>query len=812
MHLPSHSTSMRAASGARPWLLVMLLAVALGCAQGGENAVEEARALQEVGAHEEAEALLREVLDANPEDAEARYLLGLTLLQLGRPGEALYPLEVSSKSEEFGRQANLLLSSMLLQQKNFEAAIERTDLVLAEDPENENALVTRAHAALSIGKGEIALDSADRLIALNPELRGFHVVRADALARADRIDEAEALYDELVDEGYGELVERGMICVKRANFYKERREDEERSAKALHACAEAYLELPKVATEVVNAFDDLEKPEEALTILRKALEAHPEEVELRRILANRLIQEGELEEAEQLVLDFVDKTPSAGGWATLADIRRRTEDMAGALEAIDAALSIADEGPLREEYEFTRADLLVMSDRLDEADAALPELEDLYATIIRGHLALKRGEPGTALEFLEQAEAQWPDNPGVRQLAANAAFEIGDEQRAIDELREVVRQTREDTDAALNLALLYYVRGEYRQAVNFSRLHIATRGVTTPEGYLIQARSQLALGEEMDLKITLAELARKHDGRFAAVALAELVDLVGKQSGPEAAFAAFEQVKGEMDIDLSSPDSGLALRNLLELYARLGKHGEALGLVDGFIAKEPDRSDLQVARASVLLRSGRIDEAEGAFERSLELSPGNGHALAGKAYVLQKRGELEPARDLFDQAAEAEPEMPTYAYVGAQMSLFLGDRDDAKTRLGEIVKRFPHHAGASNDLAWLLAEGGESLDRAMRLARRAVRLDGRAEMHDTLGYVAAKRGELPAAELQFRIALKAKPDYATARFHLGQILAERGQPEEALEMLRLALETGPFPEADQTRAEIARLEAGGSPE
>ena len=792
--------------------LALGLTLAVGCAQSVEDTLEEARALHEVGAHEEAEALFREILEANPHDAEARYLLGLTLLQLGRPGEALYPLEVASRSEEFGHQANLLISSMLLQQNNYEDAIERAERVLAEDPENENALVTRAHAALSIGKGEIALDSADRLIALNPEARGFQVVRADALARADRIDEAEALYNQLIDEQYGEPIERGMICVKLADFYRERRNDSERSVAAMHECVGKYLDLSQVAAAAVKSFDDIERPEEALIVLRRAVEANPDAVGLRQILADRLIVAGELAEAERIALDFVEETPSANAWAVVANIRRRTNDLEGALEAIDTSLSMAEEGGGREEKKFTRAKLLVLLDRLEDAEAAIPELEDLYATVIRGQLALKRGDPIRALELFEKAEAQWPDNTPLRELAARAAFEIGDEERAIQELREVTRQAADETDAALTLALFYYVRGEYQQAIAFALRHINFRGIATPDAHLILARSQRALGRDMELKVTLAELARYDDGRFASVAMAEMADMVAKELGPEAAFGAIATIQKEMDVDLSAPESGSALRNFLDLFVQLGKGPEALALVDGYLAEEPDRADLHAARGLVLFRSEQLDQATAAFEGALELDPGNGPALAGKAYVLEKRGEFALAQQLFDQAAEATPEVGSYAFAAAQMSLFLGNRDDARTRLDQVVKHFPHLAGASNDLAWLLAEAGESLERAQRLAERAVRLDGRPEMHDTLGYVAAKRGDLGAAEEHFRTALKAKPDYATARFHLGQILAERGQDDAALEMLRTALQTGPFPEADQTRAEIARLETGGAKE
>jgi len=135
-----------------------------------------------------------------------------------------------------------------------------------------------------------------------------------------------------------------------------------------------------------------------------------------------------------------------------------------------------------------------------------------------------------------------------------------------------------------------------------------------------------------------------------------------------------------------------------------------------------------------------------------------------------------------------------------------GDRVGAKQRLEEVVRRDPGHAASRNDLAWLLAESNQDLDRALQLAEAAHKIDPRPEVTDTLGWVHLQRGELDLAVASFDEALKARPDSPSVRYHLGIALARQGEHQRAQATLQQALADGPFPEADAARSELAKLE------
>jgi tetratricopeptide (TPR) repeat protein len=122
------------------------------------------------------------------------------------------------------------------------------------------------------------------------------------------------------------------------------------------------------------------------------------------------------------------------------------------------------------------------------------------------------------------------------------------------------------------------------------------------------------------------------------------------------------------------------------------------------------------------------------------------------------------------------------------------------------VRRSPGHAGARNDLAWILAERAEELDYALELIEQAQRLDPSPDILDTLGWVRFRRGELTAAVDALEEAVSSRAESPSIRYRLGVALSKVGDKERAKEMLEAAIEAGSFPEVADARRELAELE------
>ena len=117
-----------------------------------------------------------------------------------------------------------------------------------------------------------------------------------------------------------------------------------------------------------------------------------------------------------------------------------------------------------------------------------------------------------------------------------------------------------------------------------------------------------------------------------------------------------------------------------------------------------------------------------------------------------------------------------------------------------------------NNLAFYYAENDRKLDEALNLARKAAEVgpeDGGHPMSlDTLGWVYCKRGDYTAALKTLTLALRFIPDSPTVYYHLGMAYFGNRDTRNALKAFKIALKLSPnFPEADETKAMIQRIEA-----
>ncbi len=785
--------------------LVSALLLLPSCAPTTAERLAEAKALIEQGKREEGLQLLREAAGKDPGAADVQYEIGLLLVKMGRTTEALFPLREASNSEEFEVIAGLLLASKLSESGNHEEALTTLDRVLARDPENRSALWIRASAAMALHRGELALESADRLLAIEPDQAAFRHLRAVALLETGKKDEARQIFETLLAEQSEDPTGPARACGALTELLIREKETQAATAQ-LAECGARFLDAESAVLGFALLYDELERSEDAVGLLRRALEAKPESASLRAALGKRLVSANRFGEAESLLKEALAEKESAEGWLALAGVRKAMADAEGALEAVTRAEAL--ENPPAPLTRFNHVDLLITLGRLDEAEALVPELgEPLYERATRARLAQARGHPEQALELYEDVLINWPQNHGIRVLSAIAALDVNDLGRAESDLLEATRQAPKETDAALWLARIYFAQGKYAEAAAFASRQIQERGATAPDAHLLAARAYARVGQRQAANAVLNDLATVRDGRFAAEAVAETARLVAASGKPTEARRLLEQQAKTRKLDLEAPEGEPLLTQLFQLMVDSGEVDAAAARARKLVAAHPDRPALHALQGRIDLVRGDRQAAEAAFAKALELDPDHPAALAGDALLLRDAGKQSAAADLMERAWSRQHH-PDYGYMAARMRLDAGEAERARELFQDVLRENPDNAAAANDLAFLLAERGESLDRAKQLADSALRLAPSPEVLDTVGYVLLKQGHIHEATEAFRRVVESKPDYATARYHLALALFQDGDRVAARESLEKALETS-FPEAGQARELLANIDGSG---
>jgi tetratricopeptide (TPR) repeat protein len=680
-------------------------------------------------------------------------------------------------------------------------AIRVLSQVLEADPERTAALRLRAQAYLANAQRDEARKDVGKIIEMLPDDYQATVMLAAIQAEENALDEAEASYlraqDLGVKSGDEGLAARG--CLALANFYEAGRKDQDRAEQQYERCLARYPTEP-LALQLATRFYDLTgRPEKSTQLWQQAVEATPENLSFRMVLAERIAGSGEMDEALAILDDAAESQQTAIAWGMKADFQRRHGRPNEAAQSLERAVELA--GGANDMLRFAQGDLYVELGRLDDAQRALDAIgEPTYKELLRGRILQAKGQPKAALEAFDAGIRRWPNNAGARYLAGIAARDSGERERATSELREAVRIDPGATDAALVLAAMQLEKGEYADAAQLASTVLQRRNPSSKEAFLIAARASAAAGQWDAARATLENM-RRIEGSEPTV-LVELAGIERAEKGPKAAAALLDASK----LDWKRPENEEVLRALAGDLAAAGDVAGALARVDAALAADPGRSSLLEIRGAVLVQAQRPAEARAAFEKAVAADPKNAGALMGLASFEAASGNVSRAVSLYDEAASLGSADGSAAYGAAQLVLAQGNTEEAEKRLRAVVAQSPNNAGARNDLAWILASRGEDLDLALSLAEQARRTSPSPDVIDTLGYVQLKRGDAKAAIALFEEALGLRPADPTIRYHLGLALVQAGDTERAVGILREAIESGPFPDAEKARQEIARLQ------
>jgi tetratricopeptide (TPR) repeat protein len=247
-----------------------------------------------------------------------------------------------------------------------------------------------------------------------------------------------------------------------------------------------------------------------------------------------------------------------------------------------------------------------------------------------------------------------------------------------------------------------------------------------------------------------------------------------------------------------------ALAGLVTNQLAHKKFAEAVALFKPELERNASPGLRQVY-AETLARAGRLDEALaeyrgllGQYPKALEL-----HVRVGE--ILQAQGKIGEAVQSFEAAAKLASD--SRADAGLALAYMLAERyADAVPLYRQIVERTPGDLDRANNLAYALAETGQSLPEAQTLSQKA---QGSAPTNpsfaDTAAWVLFKSGQREAARQMFARIVQKSREVAAFRYHYAQVLLQHGDRAGARTQLESALVRAQAVEAVRIQALLKKL-------
>jgi putative PEP-CTERM system TPR-repeat lipoprotein len=624
---------------------LIALAMALAACDAGPTAAEHlarAEALTALGDRPAAVIELKNAVQKEPENVEARRLLGTAYLQIGDGAGAEKELSRAHRLGSTHPDLPLDLARALLLERKHQEALDLLAKVPG-DPPSTRVLSLRGEAYRGLGQAGEARAEWQRAIEADPADASPRVGLASLAVREGHLDAALTELDRALEqapEDYHALLMKGEILLHQRRF----EEAAGYLARALAArggrdpaaglaLARARLALGD-ADEAARLVDpirqgspadplanylagaiayqrrDLAAAQEAL---REVLRVAPDHLPTLLLLGTIHYSQGQLEQAEERLSRYTAAVPgNLASRKLLAAVRLARREPERALQAL--------------------------------APVADPGGQDAQLLALLGTAYLRKGDVARAEEHLERASQLAPDAAAIRTQLALTHLAGGESQQAVTELEAAV-----DLDAGLVQADVLLVLTHLRERRPEEALAAARR--------LVERQPEEPLGHNL---LGAAELARQD---------------------PQAARAAFLKA---LEV---APGFFPAALNLARLDLREGRVDDARRRYEAVLTREEHQPQALVGLAR--LRLGAGDRAGGVelLERARRHNP---TALEPRlllaAHSLEAR-DLPRAEELAREALELGPENAAALGVHAEVALAAGRPADAARSLAALVDR-----------------------------------------------------------------------------------------------------------------------------
>jgi putative PEP-CTERM system TPR-repeat lipoprotein len=698
--LPAVHRTLRARLGAG--LLVAAVALLAACGQDSpDKLVASAKGFIEKKDYKSAEIQLKTALQKAPELGEARYLLGVALLETGDYSSAEKEFRKAIEYRYAPAAAYPKLARALTFQGDPKKLIAELATVRLDDAAAQAAVGTEiGFAHLALGQAKEARAAFAAALAAKPGDPMARIGEARLVAVDGDLDGALKIVDAVLAQSPG-MPEAAML---KAEIHSARKEPDAAIAamreviKAQPLNAAARFSLGMMLIDV-RKFDDAATEIEAM---KKAL---PQDVRSRYLEALLAFQQrlpAKAREPLQLVLKVA---PDHGPSLVLA----------GAIEyqlgAFVAAEDYLRRGVGRQpQNAYARSLLAATYLRLGKPDKAEEVLEpglrqapkDPQLLRVAGEVALSLNDPKKAREFYERAAAVSKGDAGVRARLGAVKFATGDTEGGLKDLESAAEMDPGGMQADLAIISAHLSKREFDKAMAIAD-RLAQKQPKSPLPPTIQGGIFGAKGDRKGARASFEKaLALQPDYLPAARNLARL-DIADKQ--PDAARKRFESIVAK------DPKNDQALLGLADVLALTGAPvTDVIAVVDRAVTANPTAVRARLAAINLRLQSRDPKGALAAAQAASAAIPENVQIVEALGRAQLASGDTQQAISTYNRLVALAPQSPAPLILLGRAQAAAKDYDAAAQSLRKALALQPSQMDALQGLMAVQIAAGKPED------------------------------------------------------------------------------------------------------
>lgn len=766
----------------------LLCVLAGSCAQDKTDLdhVRQAKQFQQHDQWRAAMIELKNALQKNPQNLEARQLLGQLYLDIGEGAAAEKELRRAAESSGAAAAFSASIARAMLLQARYEKLLaEFTPPQFNEQDVSPELWGLRAEAWAALGKFDAAQNAAARAISQEPvPVTVMLSVARVALARGIT-QEAQEWMHRAVERAPGDP--NAWLLSGDLAFLAGKHDDAVQSYQRV-----LDLDKRQVLTQrnmrarigIVFALMAQDKQDAALPHIEVLLAANP-----KHFLSNYLRGLAAYKKTDfKTALDYLQRSnenapPGSPATALLGSVHYAL----GNYQQADLYLSryldaVPGDLPARKLLGATRLKLNQPEKALAALDTLKHESNDQQLLTLLGEAAAMSGEYGAGRDYFRRALKE-AKNPGVLQTQVAQTFlEEGDFDHALAELQRAAQDTQAEARAKILTVMAYLRKNDTAAALQTAQALVAEKPadaemVNLLGGVYLLQKNFKAAREQFQRALALQE-------KFVP-ALMNLATLDWREKNPDAARAQF------MRVLTIAPSHVLAMLSLAQIEQEEKHAAVAVEWLEKARAADPSAIEPRLLLAQHHLRDGALDKAETFAQEAFALRPSHSGVLSVLADVQLGRRQYTQAAATLESLLKMQPQdVRSHLRLGlARMAL--RQSAPARASLRRALALAPDEAAIVAALAGLEVQ---SADTAAALEvvesyikKHPAQAEGYALRGDVLmaqrHYEAADQAYGRAEQIQASTALTLKRARA-----LGQ---QNGGSARAVELLQRWLATHP---------------------
>ena len=798
----------------RQFLTVALAITVLGCSKTPEQHYQQAQELMGKAAYKAAIIELKTVLQAQPNHAEARKLLGQAFIKTRAYSSAEKEL---SKARSLGVSDEETLPPLILAYTRMGEPQKALSLEIPKSGLSPKALsaayAARAEAQLATGNlqdAELALESASQA---DPKNVAMLLMRAKLAVANKDMPQALQWTDAALQS---DRKQTEALFLKAALL-----ESDKKNAEA----EKIYQQIIAIDSSLINAHLGLA----SLQVRRNDLAAADKSVQAAEKLSPKAplvkytrgtleLQRGNLAAANSNLLEVLqmapDHVPSLLAFALVNFSQGNYEQ---SLSNASKVVKLVPGDPV--------ATKILVNSQLKMGDykAAIKTLEthflksadDAALMALAGEAYAASGDNLKAQAYFEKATQLAPANSQIKTRQAANQLAMGNRSGALAELEAAANLSAKPSEADINLILLHLRGNEFDAALQA----VAKLEKKSPNSALAQNfRGAALLGKQDKLGARRAwEQALVFDPKYFAAAanLARLdlqenkanvaqqrfMNILKVDKNNTAAMVALADLaaiqKNEKDYASwlekaiqTDPKALEATNKLIQYYLRTKQNKKALSLAQNTLQADRDNIGAWNLLGATQLSTGDNSSAVTTFTRVTEMAPNSSDAFLNLAVAQNAAKQAVTARNTLNTALQLNPrsvqvrdmlmrvELANKNPAGAmqharQLQIAYPKLAVGYVREGDIQVFQKRYADAANAYERALQNGG-----------------GQAEL---IKYhrASAGAGQAQIAEQRLLAWLKTKPDDIGVRSYLAEVYLQAARYPEAIAQYQMLLQVQP---------------------